>query len=446
MITVSIPDSFTPERKYILSVLLDDFLGLDYSISGKAANAWVLNLDNGKQLVIEDAFFSHIKGKTFLEKSKMPGKPKPAYHQFMPDNNLPVIFGSPELTVKDDEIRCELDIFAGAFFLLTRWEMLVNNEKDKYQRFPDDENYLKKHGLQDRPLVDEYTETLRSMLSHLAPELKWKQHTYKPVITHDVDFITRYAGLKQYIKGLGGDLINRKNPLLWAKTTGDFLGYKLGFKKDVYDSFDFLMDVSEQNGLKSHFYFIPGKPGEYDVRYDIESTKAEDVINNIISRNHIVGVHGSYDAYDDKQRYGQELNRLKQHVQVVREGRQHYLRFKNPDTWQIQDDYGLKLDSSMGYATDAGFICGTCRAYHPFNLITRKKLSLQELPITLMDTALLNKKCSDHDFLAKVKSLNRQVRKYKGNFTLLWHNNNLENGNFRTNKSLYLKTIDAISE
>ena len=38
--------------------------------------------------------------------------------------------------------------------------------------------------------------------------------------------------------------------------------------------------------LKSHFYFIPQKPGEFDSRYDIENVKVNETIRNIEKRGH----------------------------------------------------------------------------------------------------------------------------------------------------------------
>ena len=121
----------------------------------------------------------------------------------------------------------------------------------------------------------------------------------------------------------------------------------------------------------------------------------------------------------------------------IKEARQHYLRFENPTTWQIHESLGLKRDSSMGYMTDAGFRAGTCRAYSVFNILTRKKLSLKEVPLIFMEQALAKKYQKKEDFYRKIIELKETVQKYSGTFVVLWHNNNFYTNEWAAYKEIY---------
>ena len=48
----------------------------------------------------------------------------------------------------------------------------------------------------------------------------------------------------------------------------------------------------------------------------------------------------------------------------VVEGRQHYLRFKVPETWNIWEENQMKVDSTLGYASQPGL-----DAEPPWNLL-----------------------------------------------------------------------------
>src|SRR5213079_764648 len=69
-------------------------------------------------------------------------------------------------------------------------------------------------------------------------------------------------------------------------------------------------------------------------------------------------------------------------------GRQHYLRFRVPETWREWEAAGLRYDSTMTFAGHEGFRCGTSHAYRPFDLEEDRELMIEELPLVVMDGTL----------------------------------------------------------
>ena len=445
MIKITIPDNNIEERTYILNVLFSDFLGLDILISHKETNNYTVELANNSKLIIKDAFFSNYpKNLEYLKVENIPSSTKEIESPFGDKQKLQVLYGNNTFSRNKTEIICGLDIFASSFFMLTRWEEFVIKEKDEHERFSDFSALAYKNNFHKRPIVNEYIEFLWQMISLLDSTLERKKRDYSLTITHDVDRLRRYDSFAKYIKAVAGDIIHRKNLLMCFSTTKDYLGYKLNLKNDPYDTFDYLMDISEKYNQKSYFYFIPNKINEKEAEYDIESIEAEKSIKNINKRGHIVGLHGSYDGFNKEQTYTSELKRINNIGPKVKEGRQHFLRFDNPRTWQIWEDNKLKTDSTMGFTHFAGFRSGICYPYPTYNILTRTRLKLIEMPLIAMEGAVANELPLIDDFLNEFINLSDICKKYNGNFVFLWHNNNFNIKEWQDYSKQYESIIKSI--
>ena len=221
-----------------------------------------------------------------------------------------------------------------------------------------------------------------------------------------------------------GDLFKRKSKLLASQTSRIFFYRKFGIQKDPYDTYDYLMDLSEQINSKSSFYFLSGKKSIYDPDYFLNHRKIKQVMRKINQRGHIIGIHPSYHTYNNNQLWEKEYTRLALiSPQVIKSGRQHYLRFAVPHTWQIWEDHNLDHDSSMGYADCVGFRCGICTPFTVFNFLSRQKLKLKEKPLHIMDATLVEyRKLAPEQSKKEILKIIGKVKKYKGTFVILWHN------------------------
>ncbi len=431
-IEVFLQKDFWPEKQYIINLILQDFLGFDVVFHQHEKPAYVLKLENGANVIITDYFFSSITKETYLHKQYLPTSISYLKHALCEKEDLPVLFGRPSIIKEKNNFYCEVDIFASSFFMLTRWEEYVQNERDIHNRFPDKLTLAYKNNFHKRPIVDEYVELLWNMLFSLDNSLQKNKKEYSLYITHDIDDFRRYDKLLKYFKALLGDVLNRKNPFLWLKTTSDFVNSYFYNQNDPYDTFDYLMKISEQNNLISHFYFIPGILGEYDVRYDIKDKKIADEINRILKRGHSVGIHGSYKSADNATMFQEELQRLRNVASItVKEGRQHYLRFIPAKTWRIWADSGMCYDSTVGFSSFSGFRAGTAKSYAVFDILDRKKLSLVEQPLIAMDVAVKQEAHSMESFYNEFVTLSEIIKHYGGQFTILWHNNNFNTKEWR---------------
>jgi len=411
MIQISIPNNNIPEREYTIDILFNEFLGLKYTIEIGSSN-YEITLPNKKQLIIKDTFFNHYPRD--LEYLKLENIPKDIY---------------------------ELDIFALSFFMLTRWEEYVNKNRDAHNRFPATESLAYKQGFLNRPIVNEVLEKLKEQLLKLDGSLTFKKREFKFILTHDIDVVYYYASFFKSLKRALGDLIKRKKPYLFYKNLYNNFLIHLKIKKDPFDTYDKLMDISEKLGVKSYFFLHSSCHSKYDIN---NSRFLKKVAKQIKDRGHIVGYHPSYDAYNNHDIFRRDKQRIEEITNTKLEvGRQHYLRFEVPTTWQIWEDNGMVWDSTLGYADKEGFRCGICYEYSVFNILTREKLRLKEKPLMVMDGSFASYQegVSPMQMKNEILSLINITKKYQGEFVFLWHNSSFNTQEWKSYQDIYREVL-----
>jgi len=405
--------SFQPEKEYCFHVLLRELLGLEYRIVFlEHEKNYRLQLPNGATIVVENHFWSP------LSESLMP-KPETFPSPF-DSSPLTAIFGHNQFVFNDKEIICSLDIFASTFFMLTRWEEFAVKERDQHGRFPAEKSLAFRAGFLDRPVVNEYAELLWQMFARLGWAPPKPKRGFKLTVTCDVDHPRLWWTEADRLKTLGGSIFKRGD----FSEAGFWLKNHFFQKQDPYDVFDSWLDLFEKNGLTGHFNFLGKRPPSSDSWYSLEHPFVKNLVEKIAGRGHIVGFHPSYEAFENQEVFQKELASLRALSPTpVVTGRQHYLRFAAPHTWQVWDDAGMDWDSTLGYPEAEGFRCGICRDFPVFNFLTRKMLNLREKPLIAMDVTLaLYQKYSPETAFEKLQQLRRQVERHSGEFVLLWHN------------------------
>jgi len=447
MLRIVIPQNNIKERFYLLDVLFTQFLKISYktTISKDKIDLSYIYLENNKSIIIKDSFFSlYTNNLEYLNIDAVPKEVEYFSHSLFIKEELPVLFGVGKIETTKDSITSHIDIFATVFFMLTRWEEFVIPCRDNHNRFQAIDSLAFKFGFLDRPIVNEYIDCLWSMLLKLGYNGSRHRDKFSIYLTHDVDEILAYPTPKKFLKKIVGDLFVRKKPLLAIERAYDYIIQK----KDPYDTFDKIMDISDKYEIQSHFFFMSGGVTKYDNRYNIESSLAKDLIEKIKKRGHVIGFHPSYNAYNDFEQFKLEKNMLKSTTMLnIVSGREHYLRFEVPKTWQIWEDNNMEWCSNMAYANHSGFRSGVCYAYTPFNILTREKLKLKERPLVVMEVTLIEETNSVESFEKRIEYYLNMVKKHGGEFVFLWHNSNFNSyedfsrDKIKTYASIYEKTI-----
>ncbi len=451
MIKIKIPNNNTNERKYILNIIFNEFLELDYEVVTGDTDDWIIELENTNKLIMEDHFFSkHPKDLEYLKLENIPSTinyQSKTKNPYIPEEDIPIIYGTSILEIKNKKqknITCGIDIFASSFFMLTRWEEYVNKNRDKHDRFPAYESLAFKQKFLDRPIVNEYVEMLKNMLLELGLDQKPKTKNYQLYLTHDVDHIYKWNTPSKFLRHLVGDIVLRKSIKEFFLSIYNYTQMKLGRIKDPYDTFDYLMDISEKVGVKSYFFFMAEGLTNYDNNYKSNSSETLYLVSKIKQRGHYIGIHPSFNAYNNKEQLTKEKQELEKNFGIsITFGREHFLRFEVPTTWQIWEDNNMEWDSTVGYADKEGFRCGVCYEYNVFNIHSRQKLELKEKPLIAMEASFTYQENITPKLMEeKIIDLMDKVKKYNGEFVFLWHNSSLNTKEWRNYRNIYQRVLE----
>jgi hypothetical protein len=416
--------AYEPERRYILEVVLGEWLGLDWELRAADRDEVRIGLaedPDGRSVLVPDVLFA-TRPEDWLTVASLP--------PMRSANDLPILYGAAP--AQPGLQRLEVDVFGSAFFMLTRYEELVVDERDGFGRFPAASSVAARGGFLGIPIVDAYVELLWDALQRTWPRLQRRPRAFEVLLTHDVDdpLATLDHGPRDIARQLAGDVVRRHDPRLALRRARSLLGDR---RLDPNNTFDFLMDVSERHGLRSAFYFLAHRDtGPRDGAYLFEDPWVRALVGHIARRRHEIGLHPSWCTYRDAARTREELERLQRVAEAEGVdqdewgGRQHFLRWANPDTWRNWEAAGLSYDSTLGYADAVGFRTGTCHPYRVYDLRERQPLRLREMPFQIMDVTLLSSMGLAPDAAQRaVLDIAAECRRYGGRLGLLWHNNTL---------------------
>jgi hypothetical protein len=199
---------------------------------------------------------------------------------------------------------------------------------------------------------------------------------------------------------------------------------KIKNEKDPYDTYDQIEAIK----FRPKVFFLLGDYGKYDRNINWKNKELQALIKHIDSYAD-VGIHPSFDSFGNAPKVKIEKERLETILnREITISRQHYLRLRMPDTYQILESIGIKEDYSMGYAKHFGWRAGTSRSFYFFDLLNNQKSGLKIFPFQYMDGTL--NEYLNYDIKKSkeiVQELTNQTKKYGGNFIPLWHNETIGN-------------------
>jgi len=365
---------------------------------------------------------SRLFGQDYLELPSMPEAPLKRF------NDLPIIYqGSRQVEAHvrrtESLIETDIDIIASAFFMLTRYEEVIVDERDKFDRFPATASLAYKEGFLDRPIVNEYIELLWTWIDSFGLGFQrknlWEGKDFAVCLTHDVDRIKKFRIIPP--------LFTLKRALLRNKSLGeawmifsDYIKTTLRMKDDPYQAaFEKVIDLEKERGVRSSFYFMA-----HGEDYSIKDSFIVDLIRRLKNGSFEIGLHGSLNSYNALGALRTEKKKVEEVLgEPVIGSRQHYLRWKTPITWRSLEKTGIKYDTTLGFADHEGFRCGICCPYRPFDILENRVLDIWEVPLIVMDESLFGyQNLSLERGWQVMKALIDTVERYRGAFVILWHN------------------------
>lgn len=341
---------------------------------------------------------------------------------------VPVLFWNrdtlPFVSINNNEAIFNGDIVSSSLFMLSRWEEKNCQDLDIHGRFKYKNSVAFKEGFITIPIVDEYALILRKVLYMLFPNVDLGKNHFKIKISHDIDNIRRFKNLAHSFRSLGGDLLKTKSIDLAVKSLSEYKNsYKYPEKDPYFLAIFELAQISLDYEIDGAFYFQTSDKSDYDSGYAMDNYIIK-CIEFLQDRGFEIGFHPGYYTFNNYQKFMEEKNKLDKILGYKKfGGRQHYLRFDVNTTWQYWEKARLKYDSTLGYAEQEGFRCGTSHPFRPFDLDEDREIDIIEVPLIAMDgTIKTYRGLSPETGLNSLLDLKNKCEEVEGIFTLLWHN------------------------
>lgn len=404
MLLIYLPE-ITPRCRYTFDFVLKQECGVEYDLTTDAVafHRYAGNKLNYSPDLLNGAF--HIKSSLLLFENTI--------HEIGPEaavkEGMPVIFPS------EDDLG--FDIFSAVFFMISRYEEYLPFVEGEYGWFRHEDSIAVKNNFSHLPVVNIWIEFFKKTLSKTFSE-KVLQEKFKAVLTYDIDVAYKYTG-RSIGRTLGSTALDMAN-FDWKNILTRSQSY-LGKRKDPWDVYDYLRLLIEKNNLESIFFFLLADKSQYD-RNLYYSNKAMKKLVNKVSSFSKIGIHPSFFSSEFPEKIREEKLRLENisHTKIIK-SRQHFLRFKLPETYNTLIDAGITEDYSMAFPRTPGFRAGSCRPFYFYDLTNEKATQLQVFPIAFMESTLH----IDSDPAAALQIVNQyleEVKKVNGIFISIWHN------------------------
>ena len=426
MVSAKVPSKNSAEIGYVIEVIFTEFFGID--CDQQQTDNKDIELSTGdKTLIISNAFFS-THGDQYLRGSNIPQEVKLFSSEKFNAKSLPVLFGSPHIEIKENQVICGIDLIASIFFMLTRWEETISEKKDHYGRFPLKMSLAFKQKFYQRCIVNEYASLLWSILNYMNKDLKVKDRNFKFLNTYDIDSFKKWPNFKIFYSDLKFHLKKFEFKQV-ARKMIFYFGAKTGLTTDPNNIIDDLSKVNTRYKSQAIFFFMSTRSTlpQDQCYYSIEDAQVKSTCINLSKQGHTLGFHPSFNTSKNSLLMKKEIGSFRNALNTpVFHSRQHYLRVDVPETFNNLEESQLTYDSSLGYSEEPGFRCGTCYPFPLFDVYKKRKMNVVELPFICMDTTLLvHQKRSAHEIKEIIGNLIETVRNHKGIFVMLWHNNYL---------------------
>ncbi|MBC7873658.1 MAG: polysaccharide deacetylase family protein, partial [Ferruginibacter sp.] len=336
------------------------------------------------------------------------------------------------------------DIFAAAFYLLTRYEEYLPYKKDIYGRYAHENSLAFKENFLNLPLINAWLQNFRDKLLERFPSFTIHHSPFTFLPTYDIDEAWSFK-YKQWWRSAGAavkDLFKGdfKKLALRRKTVNNKI-------QDPFDSYEWMDALHRQYDLDPRYFFlVPGKTGKYDRNI----LPREEALQQLIKEHagkYKTGVHPSWQSGDDHGLIRTEIATLEKiSGKKITSSRQHFIRFILPQTFRYLADAGIKEDFSMGYGSINGFRASVAVPFYWYDLEKDETTPLLLYPFCYMEAnSFFEQKFTPEQALEEMRHYYKAVKAVNGTFITIWHNTFLGTGKlFEGWREVYQQFIDEV--
>ena len=310
------------------------------------------------------------------------------------------------------------DIFAASFYLLSRYEEYLPHVRDSYGRFLASESIAFQHKFLKQPVVDIWAYKLQTVLAERFPEYEFPQRQYKvqPVIDVPMAYSFKYKGLLRTIGGTLNDIRRFKLKQVYFRYL-----VLMGFKRDPYDTFKWIITKQKNYDFKFMVLFLIGDYSTYDKNININKKSFVSLIKSVADYCD-VGIKASYFSLENVELLKKEKLKMEAITHTdLKAVRHSFSKLNLPTSYRNLVELEINQDFTMGYIDRLGFRAGTCTPFQFYDLDYEVQTPLQINPYQCLDFALL-KYNSELDKTEHLQKVIREVKAVNGTFTAIFHN------------------------
>lgn len=195
------------------------------------------------------------------------------------------------------------------------------------------------------------------------------------------------------------------------------------------------IEIEKQFGFSSTYLLASLKSIESrhpnDPNYTLKEDTTKELIYYILANHHEVGLHGSYNSYNNYELLKDEKMRLEDFISMeIKSIRQHYLNYDKNITPFIHEKCGFICDSSLGFPSKPGCKNSYSFPYFPYIDNLKRNSKVLTIPYLIMDQNIFwNEELDGKSFKDKldyIKKILNSVKKKGGVVVLDWHLHTIE--------------------
>lgn len=303
------------------------------------------------------------------------------------------------------------DLFASAFYLISRYEEYLPCIKDIHDRYLPEQSIAFRFQFLEYAMVNRYIYAIQKQISAYYSHFTPKKIQAQSLFTIDIDhaFYAKNVSLEKFLKR-------------------NILNLFQSEEKDKYDTYDYIYQkLHEAKLAHKTFMLCPEKPDKND-HFNKREDKSFLELLKLLNYKTDLNIHPSYNSINHKNLIEEEKKWLEHKIdKKIESCRFHFLRFDTEISYAtILLKNGIKEDFSMAYGNYSGFRTSTSLPFYFFDLQKNKKTGLKVFTSCFMDSTYeyystdINSK---YEYAKeKCKSLQQEINEFGGIFIPIFHN------------------------